>query len=206
MKKSIAAAISAVLLLCLASCNVKITTIETTEAVNTASVIDDVTAVITESTTTVQTEINTETETEETLTEAETEAAVTTTVQETVSVTEVDLDITLPEANGKMVVDRSPSNRFTAAIASQKKIDTDLLVAVYSVPESGQNYVFEFYTNDKHSKDNIRRVYLLDSNCKITGVAASSASERENLSTTENWFCMTVLIKGVIFPEIEEQF
>ncbi len=118
--------------------------------------------------------------------------------------TTVDLTIELPEANGTMEVDTSPDNKFIAAVASQKKTDTSLLAAVYSVPESGQNYVFEFYDADGRTKDDLRRVYLMDDACHITGVAAAKSSEKVNVSSTENWFCFNVLIKGVIFDAIAE--
>ena len=118
--------------------------------------------------------------------------------------TTVDLTIELPEANGTMEVVTSPDNKFIAAVASQKKTDTSLLAAVYSVPESGQNYVFEFYDADGRTKDDLRRVYLMDDACHITGVAAAKSSEKVNVSSTENWFCFNVLIKGVIFDAIAE--
>ena len=125
----------------------------------------------------------------------------TTTVQED---TTVDLSVELPDANGKIYVDTSASNKFTATVANERKVDTELLAAVYSVPASGQNYVLEFYSGKEHTADNLRRVYLLDDNCKITSVAAAKSSEKENISSTENWFCFNVLIKGVIFDAVAE--
>lgn len=179
------------MLLSFTSCKTQIIINEETEGAEATSVIDDVIPVVTEATTE---ETTAETTTEEQTQPPETE----------VIVTEVDLSITLPEANGKMVVDTDSANKFTSAIADKKHVSPDLLAAVYSVPESDQNYVFEF-KSDKFTADNLRRVYLLDKNCKITGVAADKASEREDMTKAENWFCMNVLIKGVIFPEIKEQ-
>lgn len=122
------------------------------------------------------------------------------------AMTEIDLTIEMPDKNGTMVVDTSSDNKFVKEVNKSRKIGSDKLVAVYSVPESGQNYVFEFKDAKGRKVDDLRRVYLLDENCKITGVAASSSTEKEGISSVENWFCMNVLIKEMIFPAVAEQF
>ena len=116
---------------------------------------------------------------------------------------EVDLTISMPEKNGTMVTDGSEDNKYIKIVTDKKDVDADLLLAVFAVPESGQNYVFEFYDKNM-TAENIRRVYLIDTDGKITSVAAVKVSEKENLSTIENWFCMNVLIKEVVFPAISE--
>lgn len=121
-------------------------------------------------------------------------------------ITEVDLSIEMPEKNGTMQTSVSSDNKYIKAVSSDRDIETDRLVAVFAVPESGQNYVFEFYDSDGRSKDDLRRVYLLDSKCRITGVAASNTSEKEGISSVENWFCMNVLIKELVFPAVEDSF
>ena len=138
------------------------------------------------------------TETYETTTRQEDTTAVQT-------MTEIDLGITMPEKNGTMVVDISSSNKFIKIIKNKKDIDTSLLAAVYSVPDSGQNYVFEFYDEEGREADDIRRVYLIDTNGKITGVAAVNSSEKENISAVENWFCMNVLIKELVYPAVSKE-
>ncbi|MBR0509729.1 MAG: hypothetical protein IJJ85_06385 [Clostridia bacterium] len=138
----------------------------------------------------------------------ETEAAEKTTAAEETTAApadEVDLSIELPEANGVMEVSTDPENLFIRTVCEKKGIDASLLCAVYAVPQSGQNYVFEFYTADGRSKDDLRRVYLLTAVGDIRSVAAAKAGEKEKISAVENWFCMNVLIKEVIFPSIEDQ-
>lgn len=120
--------------------------------------------------------------------------------------TEVDLTIEMPEKNGTMEVDASPDNKFIKAVSEERRIDSDKLVAVFSVPESGQNYVFEFKDEKNREADALKRVYLLNKSCEITGVAATASNEREGISSVENWFCMNVLIKEIIFPAVSEQF
>ena len=118
---------------------------------------------------------------------------------------EVDLSIELPEANGKMEVSTKASNRFIAAVHAERGISVSLLAAVYSVPESGQNYVLEFTSETDRSVQALRRVYLLNKDGAVTSVAAADANERENVSVTENWFCMNVLIKGMILPAVQDE-
>lgn len=119
------------------------------------------------------------------------------------SITQVDLSIEMPEQNGTMQTDSSSDNKFIAIVKNERKIKTDLLVAVFSLPDTGQNYVFEFRDEKGRSADDIRRVYLIDKKGNITSVAAADAKEKENISSIENWFCMNVLIKEVIYPAIE---
>ena len=118
---------------------------------------------------------------------------------------EIDLSIQMPEANGTMEVSLAPDNLFINAVHVSRGVDPSLLAAVYAVPESGQNYVFEFKTAAGRTADNLRRVYLLQGDGTIVSVAASNSAERENLSVTENWFCMNVLIKNMVFPAVKDQ-
>ena len=118
---------------------------------------------------------------------------------------EIDLSIRLPDANGTMEVSLDPSNKFIKAVHDARGIDNSLLAAVYSVPESGQNYVFEFSSAGKRTADDLRRVYLLTADGAVASVAAARNAERENLSSTENWFCMNVLIKGMVFKAVEDR-
>lgn len=119
--------------------------------------------------------------------------------------TAVDLSISMPQKNGTMKTDVSPDNKFISAVHNKRKINKALLAAVFSVPESGQNYVFEFKNvNHRRAKD-LRRVYLLDQDLNIVSVAAALDNEKERISSIENWFSMNVLIKEVIFPAIEDE-
>ena len=118
---------------------------------------------------------------------------------------DVDLGIQLPDANGTMEVSLDPANSFIKAVHDARGIDAALLAAVYAVPESGQNYVLEFNSAGKRTADNLRRVYLLKADGSIASVAAAKNSERENLSATENWFCMNVLIKSMVMNAVADK-
>ena len=125
--------------------------------------------------------------------------------------TDARLSITLPDANGTMVVTDSASNSYIKTVAAQRNIPASKLVACYAVPDSGQNYVLEFgdSTDMNHElvrdETNLRRVYLLNEYGEITYVAASDEAECENVTAVENWFCMDVIIKKMIMPEIIAQ-
>ena len=114
----------------------------------------------------------------------------------------LDLHVELPDANGTMVVSAEKTNPYIRLVNNQRGIETDKLVAVYTVPQTGQNYVFEF-NGAGRSADDIRRVYLIDADSNIVSVAAADDSEKEKISATENWFCMNVLIKKMIFPKFD---
>lgn len=121
------------------------------------------------------------------------------------SLTEVDLSISMPEKNGIMVTDSSDGNEYIKIVYRERDIDPALLVAVFSVPESGQNYVIEFYDEEGRTVDDIRRVYLIDSDGDIVSVSAVLSSEKENISSVENWFSMNVLIKEIIYPAVKDE-
>ncbi|MBQ7637598.1 MAG: hypothetical protein IJS90_01690 [Clostridia bacterium] len=119
--------------------------------------------------------------------------------------TDVDLSIDMPEPNGTMQVSSDPSNKYISIVVSERRISADLLSAVYSVPESGQNYVFEFYSSGERTENSIRRVFFINSSGKIESVCAVKSNEKENISSTENWFSMNVIIKKMIFPAVKDR-
>ncbi len=65
--------------------------------------------------------------------------------------------------------------------------------------------MFEFTGEKARAAGDLRRVYLLAADGTVNSVAAANSAERENISATENWFCMNVLIKGMVFPAVQEE-
>ena len=120
------------------------------------------------------------------------------------------LEISMPDANGIMQVDTAPQNRFTQIVATGRGIDTRLLIAVYSEPDTGQNYVVEFDGTKAsdgsflRTTGTFRRLYLIDTQGAIESVASVNEGETENISSVENWFCVNVFIKGLMLPKIED--
>lgn len=73
-------------------------------------------------------------------------------------------EIVIPDKNGDNVITHDPSNEFIQLISQTYGIEKAALVAVYSVPDSGTNYVLRFKKNiltGKYSKapDNLDYVY-----------------------------------------------
>ena len=214
--------IAAVTVLCLCGCALQLPAVETTqhyeyEYQTTAVPAEESSEAATEPSTEaveVSTELQYPSEMQTTLPaqEEETATAEVTTAEESTAVqepattavagTEVELSLTMPEKNGTMVTDTSADNKYIKIVCDKRGLDSGNLVAVYAVPESGQNYVFEFYNSQSYNSDNIRRVYLINAAGEISGVAAVKSSEREGVSVVENWFCMNVLIKELIFPAV----
>ena len=73
--------------------------------------------------------------------------------------------VVIPNKNGDNYLSDDPNNEFIKLIASTYNIDTKALVAIYSVPDSGTNYVLQFKAGGifnktyEKSPDNLYRVY-----------------------------------------------
>lgn len=72
--------------------------------------------------------------------------------------------VVIPDKNGDNFLTDDPNNEFIKLIANKYNIDTAALVAVYSVPDSGTNYVLRFKKSllgNKYEKsvDNLQYVY-----------------------------------------------
>ena len=123
----------------------------------------------------------------------------------------VSMPATLPEANGTMHVSQDTDNRFIQIIHQAYNLPTARLTAVYSLPDTGQNYVLEWNGstdsagNMLRNADTLRRCFLIDETGQVTAVAATDADERENMSAIENTFAMETLIKRVILPQISAE-
>ena len=73
--------------------------------------------------------------------------------------------VVIPDKNGDNYLSDDPNNEFIDLIADTYNVDKKALVAIYSVPDSGTNYVLEFKSSGlinktyKKSPDNLKRVY-----------------------------------------------
>lgn len=77
--------------------------------------------------------------------------------------------VVIPDKNGENYLSDAPDNEFIALIASKYNVDKEALVAIYSVPDSGTNYVLQFKAKGlinktyEKSPDNLQRVYHIGS-------------------------------------------
>lgn len=73
--------------------------------------------------------------------------------------------IVIPDKNGDNYLTDDPNNEFIDLIADTYNVDKKALVAIYSVPDSGTNYVLQFKAKGlinktyEKSPDNLYRVY-----------------------------------------------
>lgn len=68
--------------------------------------------------------------------------------------------VVIPDKNGENYLSDDPNNEFISLIASTYNVDKNALVAIYSVPDSGTNYVLQFNGDGSvKSPDNLYRVY-----------------------------------------------
>lgn len=73
--------------------------------------------------------------------------------------------IVIPDKNGDNYLTDDPNNEFIDLIADTYDVDKKALVAIYSVPDSGTNYVLQFKAKGlinktyEKSPDNLYRVY-----------------------------------------------
>lgn len=72
--------------------------------------------------------------------------------------------VVIPDKNGDNYLSDDPNNEFIKLVASTYNVDKNALVAIYSVPDSGTNYVLQFKkglfsSTYEKSPDNLYRVY-----------------------------------------------
>ncbi len=73
--------------------------------------------------------------------------------------------VVIPNKNGDNYLSDDPNNEFIDLIADTYNVDKKALVAIYSVPDSGTNYVLQFKAKGlvnktyEKSPDNLYRVY-----------------------------------------------
>lgn len=118
----------------------------------------------------------------------------------------VDL-IELPEKTGDNLISDDPENEYIKLISTKYNIDPKALVAIYAVPDKGNNFVLEFKKTSKgygRSPDDLKTLYQidLDKNINIatkTGVGCVGCSASESI-------LMFNLVKKVIMPEFPDYF
>lgn len=72
--------------------------------------------------------------------------------------------VVIPDANGENFLSDSANNEFIKLISQKFGVDSKSLVAIYSVPDTGTNYVLQFKksligSTYKKSPDDLERVY-----------------------------------------------
>ena len=91
----------------------------------------------------------------------------------------INTDSVIPDKNGDNFLSVDPDNEFIKLVISKYNKPVQSLVAIYSVPDSGVNYVLHFSSKNNYEKSpaNLERVYHI-----------GKAPEREISSSSRNEF------------------
>lgn len=101
-------------------------------------------------------------------------------------------------------------NQYIKLVAGEYGVDTDLLVAIYSVPDTGTNFVLEFDgTKDSagnyvKSPDTLKKVYQIDLERNIC-VATSNGVGNVGVSYAEGIFCFN-MVKTIVMEQYPDYF
>ncbi|MGN1316190.1 MAG: hypothetical protein ACI4VW_03915 [Acutalibacteraceae bacterium] len=112
--------------------------------------------------------------------------------------------------NGENQLSDHHNNKYIKLVAEKYNVDTELLVAIYSVPDTGNNFVLEF--NGKRdedgnvikSPDTLSKVYRIDKNKNIS-VATGKTTGNEGVSYAEGTLCFN-MIKTIVMPQYPDYF
>ncbi len=112
--------------------------------------------------------------------------------------------------NGENILSDHHNNKYIKLVAEKYNVDKELLVAIYSEPDTGNNFVLEFSGkrdedgNVVKSPDTLTKVYSIDKNKKIS-VATGKTTGNIGVSYAEGTLCFN-MIKTIVMPQYPEYF
>ena len=115
--------------------------------------------------------------------------------------------VVIPDKNGENYLSDDPNNEFIDLIADTYNVDKNALVAIYSVPDSGTNYVLQFKAKGlvnktyEKSPDNLYRVYHIGLAPERTISYTSGLTGNYNCSAAEG-----VLVFNLVKTKVMQQY
>lgn len=112
--------------------------------------------------------------------------------------------------NGENQLSDHHNNKFIKIVSEKYGVDKELLVAIYSEPDTGNNFVLEFSgkRNDDgnviKSPDTLVKVYSIDKKQNIS-VATGKVTGNVGVSYAEGMLCFN-MIKVIVMPQYPEYF
>ncbi|MGN0526204.1 MAG: hypothetical protein ACI4IF_02100 [Acutalibacteraceae bacterium] len=112
--------------------------------------------------------------------------------------------------NGDNLLSDSPDNKYIKMVNSKYKVDPEYLVAIYSSPDTGNNFVLQFKNqrdekgNVIKSPDTLEKVYQIDLEGKIS-VATGKATGNVGVSYAEGLLCFN-MVKVLVMPQHPDYF
>lgn len=119
--------------------------------------------------------------------------------------------VVIPDKNGNNYLSDDPNNEFIKIIVSAYDVDPKSLVAIYSVPDSGTNYVLQFkakgYLNKTYEKspDNLLRVYHIGLAPERKISYTGGVVDNYNCSAGEGALVFN-LVKTKVMPQYPDYF
>ncbi len=124
-------------------------------------------------------------------------------------------NVVIPDKNGDNFLDDNPNNEFIKLISETYDIPTEALVAIYSVPDSGTNYVLQFkkkLLSDEYNKttSGLEKVYHIGiaPERKISytdGALLEGSSHHYNCTAAEGWITFN-LVKNEVMAQYPTYF
>ncbi len=112
--------------------------------------------------------------------------------------------------NGENILSDHYSNEFIKLVSNQYGVDTDLLVAIYSEPDTGNNFVLQFdgskdsSGNIIKSPDTLEKVYQIDLDRNIK-IATGTQTGNVGVSYAEGMFCFN-MVKTLVMEQYPNYF
>lgn len=111
--------------------------------------------------------------------------------------------------NGENLLSDHCDNEFIKLVSDTYAVDPDLLVAIYSVPDSGTNFVLQFNGDKKRgefvkSPDTLEKVYQIDAQRNIK-VATGKVTGNEGVSYAESVMCVA-MVKTIVMEQYPNYF
>lgn len=112
--------------------------------------------------------------------------------------------------NGENQLSDHHNNKYIKLVSEKYNLDKDLLVAIYSEPDTGNNFVLEFSGkrneegNVIKSPDTLVKVYSIDKKQNIC-VATGKTTGNIGVSYAEGMLCFN-MIKAIVMPQYPEYF
>ncbi len=107
------------------------------------------------------------------------------------------------QKNGDNVLSDSPDNEFISLVNSKYGVSPELLVAIYSVPDSGTNFVLQFKnTRDANgnvvkSPDTLEKVYNIGKDRSVK-IATGKMMGNVGVSYAESLLCFGIVTESVM--------
>ena len=111
--------------------------------------------------------------------------------------------------NGENMLSDHYDNEFIKLVTDKYGVDSDLLVAIYSVPDSGTNFVLQFDGTKKRgeyvkSPDTLEKVYQIDMARNIK-VATGKVTGNEGVAYAESVMCVAT-VKTIVMEQYPDYF